>query len=136
METNNERLTPFKPTHPGEILKEELAERGITQKEFAQLIGMHASHLNAFIKGKRNMNEDLAIKLEKHLGIPYNVWMSLHAGYIYECKTAHKTSPDCMTMESLSKVISAIAKKLLNKGMQTTDIADVTGLTPEEIQAL
>ncbi len=86
MATRNERLVPFKATHPGEILREELLERGIKQKDFAEQIGMQPTHLNAFIKGKRNMNEELAIKLEKHLGIPYNVWMNLHNSYLYDTK--------------------------------------------------
>ncbi len=136
METNN-RLIPFKPTHPGEILKEELLERGIKQKDFADQIGMQASHLNAFIKGKRNMNEDLAIKLEEHLDIPYNVWMNLHTGYIYECKTHEKRkNTEPITLNNIEKVITEIARKLLTKGMPQTDIAEVTGLTPEEIQSL
>ena len=29
-------LTPFKFTHPGEIIKDELEDRGISQREFAQ----------------------------------------------------------------------------------------------------
>ncbi len=48
MATNNKRLTPFKPTHPGEILREELRERGIRQKDFAEQIGMQATHLPIF----------------------------------------------------------------------------------------
>ncbi len=137
METNDNRLIPFKATHPGEILKEELLERGIKQKDFAAEIGMQASHLNAFIKGKRDMNESLAIKLEKHLDIPYNVWMNLHNSYIYECKT-HKHSRDSETfsLAILHKTITEIAKKLLTKGMPQNDIVEVTGLTPEEIQSL
>ncbi len=67
-------------------MREELRERGIKQNEFARLIGMHASHLNEFIKGRRNLNVDLAIKLEEHLGIPYTMWMRLHDGYMYDCK--------------------------------------------------
>lgn len=67
-------------------MREELQERCIKQKEFAQQIGMQATHLNAFIKGKRNLNEELAIKLEKHLAIPYKTWMDLHNGYVYDCK--------------------------------------------------
>ena len=30
----------FYPTHPGEVLKEELEERGISQRKFAESIGM------------------------------------------------------------------------------------------------
>lgn len=86
MVTKNNRPVPVRAVHPGEILREELLERGIKQKDFAQLIGVQATHLNEFIKGKRNLNEDLAIKLEKSLGVPFKTWMSLHNGYVYDCK--------------------------------------------------
>ena len=62
MATRSNRSVPARAIHPGEILREELLERGIKQKDFAQQIGMQPSHLNAFIKGKRNMSDDLARK--------------------------------------------------------------------------
>ena len=86
MATRSNRLVPARAIHPGEILREELQERGIKQKDFAQSIGVQPTHLNEFIKGKRNLNEDLAMKLETQLGIPYKTWMNLHNGYMYECK--------------------------------------------------
>ncbi len=86
MATKSNKPVPARAVHPGEILREELQERGIKQKEFARLIEMQPTHLNEFIKGKRNMNEDLAIKLEQQLHIPFKVWMNLHNGYAYDCK--------------------------------------------------
>lgn len=86
MATKSNRLVPARAIHPGEILREELQERGIKQKEFAQLIGVQPTHLNEFIKGKRNLNEDLAMKFERYLGIPFKSWMNLHNGYVYDCK--------------------------------------------------
>lgn len=86
METNNKTLIPVRAIHPGEILREELKDRGLKQKDFAKMIGMRPSHLNEFIKGIRNMNEDLALKLEKQLGITYPTWMKLHNKYIYDSK--------------------------------------------------
>lgn len=86
MATRNNRLVPVRAIHPGEILREELQERGIKQKDFAKQIGVQATHLNAFIRGKRNLNDDLAMKLERHLGIPYKTWMNLHSGYMYDRK--------------------------------------------------
>ena len=32
------------------------------------------------------MDENLAMALEKALNIPYNVWMSLHDGYVCDVK--------------------------------------------------
>ena len=86
MATRSNRLVPVRAIHPGEILREELQERGIKQKDFAQAIGVQATHLSEFINGKRHLNEDLAMKLESQLGIPFKTWMSLHNGYMYECK--------------------------------------------------
>ena len=40
-------LTPFRFTHPGEIIKDELEDRGISQREFAQNVGMSYSVLPA-----------------------------------------------------------------------------------------
>ncbi len=100
MATKSNRLISNRAIHPGEILREELKERGIKQKDFARSIGWQATHLNEFINGKRNLNEDLAMRLESQLGIPFKTWMSLHSGYIYECKALEKnknTSVDCRT---------------------------------------
>ena len=58
MATKSKMLVPARAIHPGEVLREELLERGIKQKEFARMIGVHPTHLNEFIKGKRNLNED------------------------------------------------------------------------------
>lgn len=94
METNKNRAVPYKALHPGEVLREELKSRGISQKKFAEIADIQPSHLNEFIKGKRNLNEDLAIKLEKHLSIPFEVWMNLHNGYLYDCKAIANRNAD------------------------------------------
>ena len=94
MATKSNRLVPARAIHPGEILREELQERGIKQKDFAQTIDVQPTHLNEFIKGKRNMNERLALKLEQSLGIPFDSWMSLHNGYIYACKAINERNEE------------------------------------------
>ena len=47
MATRNESKTPWTATHPGTILRYELEDREISQKDFAVMIGMQKSHLNA-----------------------------------------------------------------------------------------
>lgn len=84
MATKSNRIVPARAIHPGEILREELKERGIKQKEFAQQIGISPSHLNDFIKGRRSLSVKLAMKLENQLSIPFKTWMSLQNGYDYE----------------------------------------------------
>ena len=116
MATGNNRLVPVRAIHPGEILREELQERGIKQKDFAKQIGVQATHLNAFIRGKRNLNDDLAMKLESHLGIPYKTWMNLHSGYMYDRKAMDaKQSEEQEAREYEESCASIFNLKLLYK---------------------
>ena len=46
-------LTPFRFIHPGEIIKDELEDRGISQREFAQNVGMSYSVLNELLNAHR-----------------------------------------------------------------------------------
>ena len=77
MATKNE-APALMAIHPGSILKEELAERGISQKNFAKSIEMQPSHLSEIIKGKRSITKQVADKLEEVLerferfGLPIN----------------------------------------------------------------
>ena len=48
---NDERLTPHRTVHPGEILREELRERGISTDDFARRLGMSSRNLHNFLRG-------------------------------------------------------------------------------------
>lgn len=80
METRND-IRPFLPQHPGTILREELKERGIKQKVFAEMIGMRPSHLNALLHGARNISPQVATRIENALQIPARVWLNLQSNY-------------------------------------------------------
>ena len=62
-------LKPFQPTHPGEILKEELEFRGISQRGLAKQLGISYSALNEVLNGKRVLNTELAMMMEAALGV-------------------------------------------------------------------
>lgn len=88
METGNKKLyyakdlTPAIPVHPGDILGEELDARGIRRKDFAQAIGIQASHLSAIIHGTRSITPVVAAKIESGLpGISADFWVQLQEQY-------------------------------------------------------
>lgn len=62
-------LKPFQPTHPGEVLKDELAFRGISQRGLAKKIDISYSSLNEVLNGKRALNLEMAMMMEAALGI-------------------------------------------------------------------
>lgn len=78
---SKKNLTPFVATHPGEMIKDELKERHMTQKQLADVSGIRASVLSETINGKRSISLNVAVALEKALGIPAEIWMNLQTQY-------------------------------------------------------
>ncbi len=78
---NKENITPFVATHPGEMIKDELRERKLTQKQLALETGIKPSVLSETINGKRPVSKNVALALEQTLGIPADIWMNLQTQY-------------------------------------------------------
>ena len=78
---NKDNITPFVATHPGEMIKDELRERKLTQKQLALETGIKPSVLSETINGKRPVSKNVALALEQALGIPADVWMNLQTQY-------------------------------------------------------
>ncbi len=79
-----EQITPYKATHPGEVLLDELKARDIRQKEFAAEIGVQPTLLNEIISGKRPVTADIAILFEKALNVPADFWMQFQSQYEHD----------------------------------------------------
>lgn len=78
---NSKAQVPFVATHPGELIKDELKERGLTQKQLAEMTGIKPSVISETISGKRSVSLNMAVALEKALGIPADMWMNLQTQY-------------------------------------------------------
>ena len=78
---NKKPQTPFEATHPGEMIRDELKERNMTQKQLAAQTGIKPSMLSETINGKRSVSLSVAVALEKTFGIPADVWMNLQTQY-------------------------------------------------------
>lgn len=76
-----DNIIPFAAVHPGELIRDELKERDMTQKQLAEIIGMPAPVLNDIIKGRRNINTETAILLQDVFGIEARLWLSLQNQY-------------------------------------------------------
>lgn len=74
-------IIPSIATHPGSILLDEIEANEYSQIEFAKLIGFNRSQLNEIIKGKRNINAETALLLEKALGIDADFWLEAQKNY-------------------------------------------------------
>lgn len=78
----NKVLTPAQATHPGVLIKDELdATPDLNQRALAKQLDVQPSFLNEIIKGKRPITADIAILLEKSLGISADYWMRFQSQY-------------------------------------------------------
>jgi antitoxin HigA-1 len=84
----NAELSIIKGIHPGFILERELKQRHIHKGPFAISINEYPQTLGSITKGKRKMNTDLALKIEKALGIEEGFFMTLQV--FYEIKELKK----------------------------------------------
>jgi addiction module antidote protein HigA len=74
-------LTPFEPSHPGELLKDELAARGITQRAFAAGIGISPTVLNEVLNCRRPVSIELAMLVEASLGLNPEIFINMQTRY-------------------------------------------------------
>ena len=74
-------LEPYEPTHPGEVLKEEIECRGISQKELSRKTGIPYTTLNEVLNGKRAITTEYALLIEAALGIESGFWLKMQMDY-------------------------------------------------------
>jgi antitoxin HigA-1 len=71
-----------KPTHPGNILKEEfLIPLGITQTELAHRLNTNYRTINEIVNEKRSISLEMAIKLSKIFNTSIQLWLNLQNQY-------------------------------------------------------
>ena len=72
---------PFRPVHPGELLKDELEYRNLSQKAVAKQLGLPYTAFNEILNGKRSVTTDFALVMEAALGTPAYILVGMQADY-------------------------------------------------------
>ena len=75
------KIAPLHPTHPGEIIKDEITFRGISQRQLAIEIGISYTQLNELLNGKRPINTQTALLIAKALDIDAEPLLRLQTRY-------------------------------------------------------
>lgn len=95
---------------PGELIRKELRERRISQKEFANLLEVRPSHLSDIIAGRRRISLNFAQKIERYLGISVRVLMDLQTAFDLanpqKAKDLNEETDAFNELEALDKVVN------------------------------
>ena len=107
MVANN--LEPAYLTHPGEVIKDEIEARGISQRKLAKeigIIGISYSQLNEVLNGKRPVNTELALLIEAALDIPSTPLLTLQTRY--DLLSAKRNKSFLARLNSIRKIAAAL----------------------------
>ena len=99
-------LTPFIPTHPGEVIKDEIEYRGISQRKLAETTGIAYSVLNEVLNGKRAMTTDYALLIGKALDIDAEFLIRMQAKY--EMDLAKKNPKLSLRLKNIRKIAAVL----------------------------
>ncbi len=83
-----------KPTHPGEILKEDfMVPLKLTQMELARALKTSFRTINEILNEKRNISPEMALRLARYFGTTPDVWLGLQADYdLYKARLKSEKS--------------------------------------------
>ena len=93
-------IEPFEPTHPGELLRDE-----ISQKQLAADMGVSYTVLNDIVNCKRPVNTKFALLCEAALGIPAHILLGLQSDYDMQTVKHDKSFAD--RLKSVRKLVAA-----------------------------
>jgi addiction module HigA family antidote len=67
--------------HPGLVLKDELAELGVSMAELARAIDVPPGRISEIVAGKRAITGDTALRLGHWFGTSPQFWLNLQVHY-------------------------------------------------------
>jgi len=74
-------MNAIRPIHPGEILKDEIAEIGLSANAFAQALHVPANRITAILNGSRSITADTALRISQFFGTTPEFWLNLQTAY-------------------------------------------------------
>jgi addiction module HigA family antidote len=81
MSSQNDRELERRPTHPGEMLREEyMPDYGLSVTRLSKLLGVSRQSVNDLLHKRRSLSLDMAIRLSILFGDSVESWLNLQQG--------------------------------------------------------
>ena len=65
------------PVHPGDVLREELEDIGMSANAFAKALAVPTNRVTAILNGQRGVTADTALRLSRYFGTTPQLWLNL-----------------------------------------------------------
>lgn len=100
------KIEPCNPTHPGEVIKDEIEYRGVSQRALAAQIGVSYSQLNEVLNGKRPLNTEMAMLIAAALDIDAEPLLTMQTRY--DIITTRRNSVFSRRLASIGRVAAVL----------------------------
>src|SRR5215203_4384257 len=74
----------MRPIHPGEILKGEMEELGLSARQLAMALGVPTNRVTSIVHEVRALTADTALRLARYFGTSPEFWLNLQSAYELE----------------------------------------------------
>ena len=71
----------MKPVHPGEVLREELNELGLSAKALSKALDVPVNRVTLILNGQRGVSADTALRLARYFGTTPQFWLNLQKAW-------------------------------------------------------
>ncbi len=77
MSISNSGIRRIRPTHPGEMLREDfMPDHGLTVMRLAQGLGVSRQSVNEILRGRRAVSSEMALRLSRLFGNSPEFWLN------------------------------------------------------------
>ena len=67
----------MRPVHPGEVLRDELDELGLSANALSKALGVPVNRVTMILNGQRGVSADTALRLARYFGTTPQLWLNL-----------------------------------------------------------
>src|SRR5919197_6012391 len=71
----------MRPIHPGEILRGEMEELGLSARQLAMALGVPTNRVTGIVHETRTLTADTALRLARYFGTAPEFWLNLQSAY-------------------------------------------------------
>ena len=71
----------MRPIHPGEVLKGEMEELGLSARQLAMALGVPTNRVTSIVHEVRALTADTALRLARYFGTSPEFWLNLQSAY-------------------------------------------------------
>ena len=103
----------MRPVHPGEVLRDELEELGVSANALSKALGVPVNRVTMILNGQRGVSADTALRLARYFGTTPQLWLNLQKSWELrqaEIQAGHEIAERVRPRQSAARIARQYAE--------------------------